>query len=146
MKINTERQLRIIRLVVVAIILKLAGCSALLSKYDGVEFLYGFRDQRSIEDVKTPTNFLVAPKEIWRLKPITKTGWNLYHDSAFYYLSSSIQTTSLTGDNSYIAKSKGIAIPGNARFVYECIVEKRKQYDRRWLTELLDECNSLVNQ
>lgn len=87
------------------------GCSAVFSEVDQVEpvYLHG----QALADAETPAGFVVTVDEISQIVPLTKHAWNIYADRENYYLSSAIQKfSSKSGDNSWLARTRGIRIRG----------------------------------
>lgn len=81
----------------------------------------------NIDYVEKPNGFVVTPKEIHSVIPLTHSKWNIYADENSYYLSSGVQKLlSKTGDNSYLAKTKGIKISGKTRKEFELINKAKK--------------------
>ena len=121
------------RHLITLLILSTASCSYIASKFDSV-YLVCLANTCN-ESTKTPPGFVVTPQELTEFTILTKTGWNIYADNEYYYLSSIIQKfTSKTGDNSHLAKENGIRINGTNRNDIEIINKYLRKTNRTVIT------------
>ena len=119
--------------IIATLVLLLARCSSVRSWFDGVQLVYQFNT--SIEGAKAPEGFVVTPREIRSITPLTKFGWNIYADNEYYYLSAGIQKLfSKTGDNSCLAKKNGIRIKGTSRDDFEMLVAYKKKNELKYFS------------
>lgn len=103
-------------------VLLLNGCSSLHSIFDDVHLVW--KQDKNIDDALLPNDFVITPKEIYRLIGPMKMSWQLYSDSRNYYLSPLHSLFPIGDNNSHLAEKHGLKICGINRNSYELIRAK----------------------
>lgn len=122
----------------------MTGCSALFSTVHRVTLVHAH--STDISGAMTPPGFVVTPKEVREVAPVTKYAWNLYADQNSYYLSPAMQKfSSSSGDNSWLARENGIRIRGTDRSDIEKLQALKRRsaggimWDQNVIREALEE-------